>query len=189
MSDLKDLEKLISQQTINKKVTMKKHTFKLMSIFLTMIMMLCFTGVLSAENYKLDYQAKVKQNDGTIAIIAGVINYICPRLVPGKTKICNPNDPVGSAVGVQKYMEQYWDKEEDDIEDARMPELLSKRGALQFWDAVEQFKLHFPYRAKAKKLAAQGQWYDAFLNEEMAWQFLVKCASRGIFAKKIVDGE
>jgi hypothetical protein len=96
---------------------------------------------------------------------------------------------VGSAVGVQKYMEQNWDKEEDDIEDAKMPELLNKKAALQFWDAVEQFKQHYPWREKAKGYADKGAWQDAFLNEEMAWQYLVKCASRGIFAKKIVDGE
>ncbi len=110
-------------------------------------------------------------------------------LVPASTKICNPDDPVGSAVGVQQYMEQNWDKEEDDIEDAEMPELLNKKAALQFWDAVEQFKLHYPWREKAKKAAGQDDWYNAFLNEEMAWQYLVKCASRGIFAKQIVDGE
>ena len=163
---------------------------KLVSSFFTLIAFLCLAGNVTAEqNYKLDYQAKVKQNDATIGIIAGVINYVCPRLVPASTKICNPDDPVGSAVGVQKYMEQNWDKEEDDIEDAEMPELLNKKAALQFWDAVEQFKLHFPYRAKAKEAAEQGNWQDALLNEEMAWQYLVKCASRGIFAKKIVDGE
>jgi len=54
---------------------------------------------------------------------------------------------------------------------------------------VEQFKPHFGYRAKAKELAAKNEWQDAFLNEEMAFQYLVKCASRGIFAKKLVDGE
>ena len=165
---------------------------KLVSSFFTLIAFLCLAGNVTAEeNYKLDYQAKVKQNDGTIAIIAGVINYVCPKLIPASecTKICNPDDPVGSAVGVQKYMEQYWDKEEDDIEDARMPELLNKTAALQFWDAVEQFKFHFPYRAKAKEAAKKGNWHNALLNEEMAWQYLVKCASRGIFAKKIVDGE
>ena len=163
---------------------------KLVPSFFTLIAFLCLAGSVSAEqNYKLDYQEKVKQNDATIGIIAGVINYVCPRLVPASTKICNPDDPVGSAVGVQKYMEQNWDKEEDDIEDAEMPELLNKKAALQFWDAVEQFKLHFPYREKAKEAAAQGDWQDALLNEEMAWQYLVKCASRGIFSKKIVDGE
>lgn len=168
---------------------MKKNSHKLLSIILVGMISLFFAGTLSAENYKMSYHAKVKQNDGTIAIIAGVINYLCPRIVPGSTKICNPNDPVASAVGVQKYMEKYWNKDEDDIEDAKMPELLNRKAALQFWDAVEQFKMHYPYRQKAGKLAEKGQWKDAFLNEEMAWQYLVKCASRGIFAKKIVDGE
>ncbi len=169
---------------------MKTNIMKLVSSFFTLIAFLCLAGNVTAErNYKLEYQAKVEQNDATIAIIAGVINYVCPRLVPASTQICNPDDPVGSAVGVQKYMEQNWDKEEDDIEDAEMPELLNKKAALQFWDAVEQFKYHFPYREKAKEAAEQGHWEDALLNEEMAWQYLVKCASRGIFAKKIVDGE
>jgi len=170
---------------------MKQINQKLLSSILVGMITLIFVGtLLSAENYKMSYHAKVKQNDGTIAIIAGVINYICPRLVPDSTNICNPNDPVGSAVGVQKYMETNWDREEDDIEDARMPSgLKNRKAALQFWDAVEQFKEHYPYRAKAKKLADKNQWHDAFLNEEMAWQYLVKCASRGIFAKKIVDGE
>jgi hypothetical protein len=163
---------------------------KLVSSFCTLIAFLCLAGnVTAAEDNKLNYQEKVKQNDATIGIIAGVINYVCPKLVPASTKICNPDDPVGSAVGVQKYMEQNWDKEEDDIEDAKMPELLNKKAALQFWDAVEQFKQHYPWREKAKEYADKGAWQDAFLNEEMAWQYLVKCASRGIFAKKIVDGE
>ena len=169
---------------------MKTNHMKLVASFLMLIAFLCLVGnVTAAENYELKYQEKVKQNDGTIGVIAGVINYVCPKLVPTSTKICNPDDPVASAVGVQKYMEQNWDKEEDDIEDAQMPELLNKKAALQFWDAVEQFKLHYPYREKAKKAAEQDDWYNAFLNEEMAWQYLVKCASRGIFAKKIVDGE
>lgn len=169
---------------------MKSISKNIFGLFLLAIISVFFCGVtFAAENYKANYYAKSKQNDGTIAIIAGVINYVCPRLVPSSTGICNDKDPVGSAVGVQNYMQRYWDSEEDDIEDARMPELLNKKAALQFWDAVEQFKEHMPYRAKAKKLADQDKWYDAFLNEEMAWQYLVKCASRGIFAKKIVDGE
>ncbi|MFH2130096.1 MAG: hypothetical protein ABIK68_06955 [bacterium] len=169
---------------------MKVIKQRLLSSVWALMITLFFAATLSAaEDYQLSYQAKVKQNDGTIAIIAGVINYVCPRLVPESTKICNPSDPVGSAVGVQKYMEKDWNKAEDDIEDAKMPELLNKKAALQFWDAVEQFKEHYPYRAKARKLAEEGKWQDAFLNEEMAWQYLVKCASRGIFSKKIVDGE
>jgi len=169
---------------------MKTNNMKLVFSIITLIAFLCLAGNATAEeNYELKYQEKVKQNDGTIGVIAGVINYVCPKLVPASTNICNPDDPVGSAVGVQKYMEQNWDKEEDDIEDADMPELLNKKAALQFWDAVEQFKQHYPWREKAKKAAEQDDWYNAFLNEEMAWQYLVKCASRGIFAKKIVDGE
>jgi hypothetical protein len=155
-----------------------------------LIAFLCLAGNLSAaQDYENGYYAKVRQNDGTIGIIAGVINYVCPKLVPGSTNICNDKDPVGSAVGVQKYMEQNWDKEEDDIEDAEMPELLNKKAAFQFWDAVEQFKMHFGYRDKAKKAAEKEDWENALLNEEMAWQYLVKCASRGIFSKKLVDGE
>ncbi len=169
---------------------MKTNHMKLVFSLITLIAFLWLAGSVTAdEHYKQKYQAKVEQNDATIGVIAGVINYVCPKLVPGSTNICNSDDPVGSAVGVQKYMEQNWDKEEDDIEDAEMPELLNTKAAFQFWDAVEQFKLHFPWREKGKKHAAKGEWQDAFLNEEMAWQYLVKCASRGIFAKKIVDGE
>ncbi len=171
---------------------MKKNRMKLISSLFTLMALLCLVGsVMAAEDYKANYEKKVKQNDDTIGVIAGVINYVCPKLIPAASagKICNAKDPVGSAVGVQKYMETNWNKEEDDIEDAKMPELLNKTAALQFWDAVEQFKSHFPYRETAKKAAAKEDWYNAFLNEEMAWQYLVKCASRGIFAKKIVDGE
>jgi hypothetical protein len=173
-----------------RKSHMRIKILKMIYLPFILIAFLCLAGNLSAaQDYEKGYHAKVKQNDATIGIIAGVINYVCPKLVPGSTKICNPEDPVGSAVGVQKYMEQNWDKEEDDIEDAKMPELLNKKAAFQFWDAVEQFKMHFPYRAKAKEAAEKGDWENALLNEEMAWQYLVKCASRGIFSKKLVDGE
>ncbi len=168
---------------------MKTIGKKWSTLLLSVLIILCFSGMATAEDYKANYHAKVKQNNDTIGVIAGVINYICPKLVPDAGSICNPKDPVGSAVGVQKYMEQNWDPEEDDIEDADLPRLLNLEAALQFWDAVEQFKLHYPYRAEAEKLAKAGKWQDAFLNEEMAFQYLVKCASRGIFAKKIVDGE
>ncbi len=171
---------------------MKNKSMKLISSLVALMAILCFAVIAVAEqDYKVSYEAKVKENDATIGVIAGVINYVCPKLIPASSagKICNADDPVGSAVGVQKYMETNWDKEEDDIEDANMPELLNKKAALQFWDAVEQFKSHFGYRAKAKELAGKEKWQDAFLNEEMAFQYLVKCASRGIFAKKLVDGE
>ncbi len=171
---------------------MKNTSMKLISSLFALTVILCLAVNVAAEqDFKANYEAKVKQNDATIGVIAGVINYVCPKLIPAASAgtICNAKDPVGSAVGVQKYMEKNWDKEEDDIEDAKMPELLNKTAALQFWDAVEQFKLHFPYREKAKKAAEAGDMPLALNNEEMAWQYLVKCASRGIFAKKIVDGE
>ncbi len=168
---------------------MKEHVKMWRLTLFTVFFAVCVSGTaMAAEDYKANYAAKVKQNNDTIGVIAGVINYVCPKLVPNAGKICNPKDPVGSAVGVQKYMEKDWNKEEDDIED-NLPELLNEDAALQFWDAVEQFKQHFSYREKAKKLAAQKKWQDAFLNEEMAFQYLVKCANRGIFAKKLVDGE
>jgi len=168
---------------------------KFMKLISTIVALAAILGlavaVTAEEDYKVKYENKVAENDATIGVIAGVINYVCPKLIPASSagKICNPEDPVGSAVGVQKYMETNWNKEEDDIEDAEMPELLNKSAALQFWDAVEQFKPHFGYREKAKALAEKNEWQDAFLNEEMAFQYLVKCASRGIFAKKLVDGE
>ena len=128
---------------------MKTSHIKLVFSLLTLLAFFCLAGnVTAAEDYQMKYDAKVKQNDDTIGVIAGVINYVCPKLVPASTNICNPKDPVGSAVGVQKYMEQNWDKEEDDIEDAKMPELLNEKAAFQFWDAVEQFKQHYPWREK-----------------------------------------
>ena len=146
---------------------MKTNHMKLVFSLFTLIAFLCLAGnVTAAEDYKMKYADKVKQNDGTIGVIAGVINYVCPKLVTASTKICNAEDPVGSAVGVQKYMEQNWDKEEDDIEDAEMPELLNKKAALQFWDAVEQFKQHYPYREKAKKAADKNDWENAFLDRK-----------------------
>ncbi len=169
-----------------------KKFMKLISSLVALAVVLGLAVTVTAEeDYKAKYGKRVAENDATIGVIAGVINYVCPKLIPASSagEICKPEDPVGSAVGVQKYMETNWDKEEDDIEDAEMPELLNKAAALQFWDAVEQFKPHFGYREKAKELAGENQWEDAFLNEEMAFQYLVKCASRGIFAKKLVDGE
>jgi len=62
---------------------MKTNIMKPVSSFFMLAVFLCLAanGV-AGENYKLNYQEKVKQNDGTIAIIAGVINYVCPKLVP-----------------------------------------------------------------------------------------------------------
>ena len=135
----------------------------------------------------------MKVNDQTIGVIAGVINYVCPKLVDPSLGICNPKDPVGTAVAIQKQMGDL--EELDELDSDELEEELSDRkilhvdASMQFFDAVEQFKGHFPYREAARKAAAAGDWDEAFLNEEMAWQYLVKCASRGIFAKKMADGE
>jgi len=160
----------------------------------------CFTfssfALAEEENYEAKYLAKVKVNNDTIGIIAGVINYVCPKLVGNSKKICTPKNPVGSAVAFQKQLLGKGTIDDlDDLDDADLKKTLKKRkilhkeGAMQFYDAVEQFKMHFAPRKKAKEFAAKKKWKDAFLNEEMAWQYLVKCASRGIFAKKMVDGE
>jgi hypothetical protein len=142
---------------------------------------------------KASYEEKLKVNDETIGVIAGVINYICPKLVEASVGICNPQDPVATAVGIQQQMGDVdvIDELDDDELEAHLKsqKVLHTAAAMQFYDAVEQFKMHYPYRNKAKELAAAGKWDDAFLNEEMAWQYLVKTASRGIFAKKMVDGE
>lgn len=166
-----------------------KNTFVLISLvaFLSV-----FASLSLADNQKR-YQDKVKVNDETIGVIAGVINYICPKLVDASTNICNPKDPVGSAVGIQKQMGDI--EELDELDKDELAEELSEKkvlhveAAMQFYDAVEQFKLHYPLRDKAKKAAEQGDWSTAAMSEEMAWQYLVKTASRGIFAKKMVDGE
>jgi len=100
---------------------MMKKILKLVSSFFAMAALLSLAvSVAAEEDYKANYTAKVKQNDATIGVIAGVINYVCPKLIPASsvTTICNPEDPVGSAVGIQKYMETNWDKEEDDIDDS-----------------------------------------------------------------------
>lgn len=171
------------------KFTLKKILFG--ASLLTFMAFFASNGL--ANDYKKSYEDKVKTNDETISVIAGVINYICPKLVDASTNICNAKDPVGSAVGIQKQMgdiEELDELDEDELaEELEDKQILHAAAALQFYDAVEQFKLHYPLREDAKKLAEQGDWQGASMREEMAWQYLVKTASRGIFAKKMVDGE
>ena len=159
------------------------------------ILMLTFSGSAFAQSQDAytqeDYDKKVKTNNDTIGVIAGVINYVCPKLIPADEagKICNAQDPVGSAVGVQKQMLGS-SKDIDDVDEEDMKKrVLKVEAAYQFYDAVEQFKAHYPHRANAEKAAKKKDWKTAALEEEMAWQYLVKCASRGIFSKKMVDGQ
>lgn len=170
------------------------NLFKVLGLVSSLVFVV--STVSAKEDYKANYEKKVKVNDDTIGVIAGVINYVCPKLVDASTKICNTKDPVASAVGFQKQLVQKGSI--DDLDDMEPKELqkalkdrkiLHKEAALQFYDAVEQFKLHYPERKKAKEFAAKKKWQDAARHEEMAWQYLVKTASRGIFTKKMVDGE
>ncbi len=125
---------------------------------------------------KESYLAKVKENDATIGIIEGEIEYVCPKIAPVGSDLCGGTDTVAKAVKLAQHIE-----EEKPVQ--------NQRAADQFLDAVEQFKEHYPQRAKAKELAAKGDYAGAFGYEEFAWQYLVKTASRGVFAKKMVDGE
>ncbi len=123
---------------------------------------------------KENYEAKIKENDATIAIIAGVINYVCPKIAPRGSKMCDTADPVKSAVALATHI-----GEEGAVQ--------HEAAAEQFFDAVEQFKQHFPLRAKAKQLAKKGDYKGAFGYEDFAWHYLVKTATKGINSKKMVD--
>ncbi len=125
---------------------------------------------------KEDYEAKVKQNDDTIGVIASVINGVCPKIAPPASPICATQDPVKKAVDLAKH-----------IEDGKPVQ--SQIAADQFFDAVEQFKQHYPLREKARQYAKNGDFKNAFGYEEYAFQYLVKTATHGIAAKNIVEGK
>ena len=125
---------------------------------------------------KEDYEAKVKVNDETIGVIAGVINYVCPKIAPSGSAICDTQDPVKKAVDLAKYI------------DEGKP-VQSQPAAEQFADAVDQFKQHYPLREKARDYAKKADFKNAFGYEEYAFQYLVKTATHGIAAKNILDGK
>ncbi|MBF0279689.1 MAG: hypothetical protein HQM13_17965 [SAR324 cluster bacterium] len=172
---------------------MKLNTKNITGLLVLAGLLTFFASMSWAEDFKKKYEEKVKVNNDTIGVIAGVINYVCPKIVDASTKICNEKDPVGSAVGIQKQMGEIEDL--DELDESELEEELSSKkilhvpAAMQFYDAVEQFKMHYPLREDASKLAEKGDWEGASLREEMAWQYLVKTASRGIFAKKMVDNQ
>jgi len=132
-----------------------------------------FGGAAWADD-KEKYEAKVKENDATIGVIAGVINYVCPKIAPVDSKICETDDPVKKAVELAKHA------------DEGKP-VQSRPAADQFIDAVEQFKQHYPLRERARDYAKKGDFANAFGYEEYAWHYLVKTATHGIAAKNIVD--
>lgn len=85
---------------------------------------------------KASYQEKVKVNDATIGVIAGVINYVCPKLVDPSLGICNPADPVGSAVGIQKQMGDL--DELDELDADELAEELAERKILHVAAAMQR---------------------------------------------------
>ena len=122
------------------------------------------------------YLKKYKVNDETIVTIAGVINYVCPKLVKNASKICNKKDPVGSAVAFQKQLLGKGTIDDlDDLDDDELKKTLKKRkilhkeGAMQFYDAVEQFKKHFAPRKKAKAFALKAN--GKMLPYMKKWRF------------------
>jgi hypothetical protein len=125
---------------------------------------------------KESYEAKVKENDATIVVIAGVINEICPKIAPPGSALCNTQDAVKKAVELAKHI------------DEGKP-VQSRTAADQFWDAVEQFKQHYPLRDKARDFAKKGDFKNAFGYEEYAFQYLVKAATHGIAAKNLVGAK
>jgi hypothetical protein len=137
---------------------------------------LMLVGFMAYAGDKEDYEAKFKQNDATIGVIAGVINYVCPKIAPEGSPMCSTDDAVGKAVALATHIE------------AGQP-VQNQRAADQFVDAVEQFKQHIPLRQKARDYAKKGDFKNAFGYEEFAFQYLVKTATQGINAKKMVDGE
>ena len=135
---------------------------------------------------KAGYEAKVKTNDHYVGVVAGVVNTLCPMILTNPKKVCNKKDPVGSALGIQKVMLMGFD-DLDDVDEDKMARKVTHVGAaLQFFDAVEQFKGFFGPKKAAAAAAKKGNWKEASISEELAWQYIVKTASRAMFAKSML---
>ncbi len=133
-----------------------------------------------------DYKAKVETNDQYLTVVADTINNLCPQLMKDK-KICKTEDPVGTALKMQEVMlngESY-------IDEVSNNDLLKVAtdidAAFQFYDAVEQFKSFFDWKKQAGEAAESKDWETATLSEEMAWQVIVKTASRATFAASMLE--
>jgi len=132
-------------------------------------------GTFAFADEREDYRTKSKQNDDTIGVIVGVINYLCPKIAPADAAFCNDANPVAKALALAQY-----------IDDGKPVQ--NKLAGDLFFDAVEQFKAHIPLREKAKEYAKNGDFKNAFGYEEFAFQYLVKVATQGLLAKNRVDG-
>ncbi|MDP6728820.1 MAG: hypothetical protein QF675_02505, partial [SAR324 cluster bacterium] len=71
---------------------MKTIVTVLLRSALSVLLMSMLTQVTWADA-RANYEEKVNVNDQTIGVIAGVINYVCPKLVDPSVGICNPKDP------------------------------------------------------------------------------------------------
>ena len=80
------------------------------------------TAFAGKVDHKANYEKKVKVNDETIGVIAGVINYVCPKLVDSSTNICDTKDPVTSAVKFQEQLLGGKGKTIDDLDDLEVVE-------------------------------------------------------------------
>ncbi|PCI25197.1 MAG: hypothetical protein COB67_11055 [SAR324 cluster bacterium] len=130
---------------------------------------------------KADYEKKVKTNEFYVGVVAAVINGLCPKLVVDAS-VCNPKDPVGTAVGIQNVM-LHGEEDIDDVDEDLIEQSVHNiDAAFQFYDAVEQFKGFLGQKADNAKYAAAGDWKNATIGEEQAWQYIVKTASRSAFA-------
>jgi len=137
---------------------------------------LFFASSALAAGEKEKYEAKVKENNDTIGVIASVINYVCPKIAPADSKICDGDDPVKKAVALATHI------------DEGKP-VQHKAAGDQFVDAVDHFKQHYPLRDKARDFAKKGDFANAYGYEEYAFQYLVKVATQGLLAKNMVDAK
>lgn len=153
-----------------------KHIINKKVILLPFLILFFMANYAVAQDYKVKYDEKIKVNNDAIEVISDLLSYVCPKIIPATAKICDKKNQVGSAVKAYRYI-----KDDNNV--------LHENAANQLYDAVEQFKEHMPLREIAKESAANREWKKAFLTEEFAFQYLVKAASRVIFAKKMVDGE
>jgi hypothetical protein len=154
---------------------MKRAWIRLTGVAACLIAATILPGSIALAGDKEDYEAKSKQNDATIGVIAGVIDYLCPKIAPAGTEFCKGTDPVAKAVALANYI------------DEGKP-VQNRQAADLFFDAVEQFKQHIPVREKAKAYAKSGDYKNAVGYEEFAYQYLVKTATQGLAAKNRVDG-
>ena len=130
------------------------------------------------DGHRGSYESKIKQVDDTIVTIDGMIRKICLGAISAlKASCASKKIPKVLVDEIYKYITD----DEKPVENRKSTE--------QLVDAIEQFNQHYEFRAKAKELAVKGQYKDAFLREEFAYQYLIKAATRAVFANKMLTGD